>query len=55
MSTLKKKVAFVTGGTRGMGQAIVRRLAAEGAAVAFTYVHSEKMQKPLLLKLSRRA
>ncbi|MET0634378.1 MAG: SDR family oxidoreductase [Chitinophagaceae bacterium] len=42
MSKLDGKVAFVTGGTRGMGQAIVRRLAVDGAAVAFTYVNSEE-------------
>ncbi|MFC3199374.1 SDR family NAD(P)-dependent oxidoreductase [Parapedobacter deserti] len=35
--TLVGKVAFVTGGSRGMGAAIVKRLAAEGAAVAFTH------------------
>lgn len=34
------KVALVTGGSRGIGEAIVRRLAAEGAAVAFTYASS---------------
>ena len=34
---LKGKVAFVTGGARGIGAAIVRRLARDGAAVAFTY------------------
>ncbi|ACT93552.1 SDR family NAD(P)-dependent oxidoreductase [Dyadobacter fermentans] len=46
MKTLAEKVAFVTGGTRGMGEAIVRRLASEGASVAFTYVSSqEKAQK----------
>lgn len=42
MATLKGKTAFVTGGTRGMGEAIVRRLAAEGASVAFTYVNSDE-------------
>jgi NAD(P)-dependent dehydrogenase (short-subunit alcohol dehydrogenase family) len=31
------KVALVTGGSRGIDAAIAKRLAAEGAAVAFTY------------------
>ncbi|PLC50252.1 oxidoreductase [Pollutimonas subterranea] len=34
---LSGKVAFVTGGSRGIGAAIVRRLARDGSAVAFTY------------------
>lgn len=34
---LAGKKAFVTGGSRGMGAAIVHRLAADGADVAFTY------------------
>ena len=38
MQTLNGKVPFVTGGSRGIGAATVRRLAAEGADVAFTYV-----------------
>lgn len=38
---LAGKVAFVTGGSRGIGAAIVRRLARDGAAVAFTYVSAQ--------------
>ncbi|MFN9475623.1 SDR family NAD(P)-dependent oxidoreductase, partial [Acidovorax sp.] len=38
---LAGKAAFVTGGSRGIGAAIVRRLAHDGAAVAFTYTSNE--------------
>jgi 3-oxoacyl-[acyl-carrier protein] reductase len=37
---LSEKRALVTGGSRGIGAAIVKRLASEGAHVAFTYANS---------------
>lgn len=35
---LNGKTALVTGGARGIGAAIVERLASEGVKTAFTYV-----------------
>ena len=39
MKELAGKVALVTGGSRGIGAAIAKRLARQGAAVALTYVN----------------
>ena len=45
--SLQNKVALVLGGSRGIGAAIVERLAAEGAAVAFTFVSSAQKAEAL--------
>ena len=37
MKNLEGKLAFITGGSRGMGAAIAKRLAGEGASVVFTH------------------
>lgn len=41
MKLLQDKIALVTGGSRGIGAAIIRRFAENGAHVAFTYLSSE--------------
>jgi 3-oxoacyl-[acyl-carrier protein] reductase len=50
-NALSGKVALVTGGSRGIGAAIVRRLKADGASVAFTYAASEDQAKALAADL----
>nr|WP_315243300.1 3-oxoacyl-ACP reductase family protein [uncultured Flavobacterium sp.] len=52
MESLNNKVAFVTGGSRGIGKEIARKLASEGAAVAFTYNNSEEIANILAKELS---
>ncbi|MGW2817240.1 3-oxoacyl-[acyl-carrier-protein] reductase [Streptomyces sp. NPDC001415] len=42
MSADKPRVALVTGGSRGIGRSVVRRLAADGFAVAFCYRSREE-------------
>lgn len=48
----KNKVVLVTGGSRGIGAAIVRQLAQEGYSVAVNYHHSEKMAYDLSKEIS---
>ena len=46
-----RKVAFVTGGSRGIGRAVVRRLAAEGYAVGIDYLQTEEQARALEAEL----
>jgi len=49
--SFKGKVALVTGGSRGIGAGIVRRLASDGASVAFTYSSSEEKALQLVREI----
>ncbi|MCR0984274.1 SDR family oxidoreductase [Roseomonas populi] len=55
MAGLKGKRALVLGGSRGIGAAIVRRLAAEGAEVVFTYAGSREAAERLAGETGARA
>ena len=52
MSLLKEKVAIITGGSRGIGEAMVRRFVELGAHVAFTYLSSADRANALVDELS---
>ena len=45
------KIAFVTGGSRGIGAGIVRRLAQDGATVVFTYQHAQEAANALAAEI----
>lgn len=51
MSDLTGKVALVTGGSRGIGAAIARGLAAAGADIAITYQQAEAQAKSVIAEL----
>ena len=42
MQLLENKIALVTGGSKGIGESIVREFAKQGAKVIFTYLSSEE-------------
>jgi 3-oxoacyl-[acyl-carrier protein] reductase len=53
MSDVKGRVALVTGGSRGMGAAIARRLAWDGADIALTYVRSADKARAVADEIER--
>jgi 3-oxoacyl-[acyl-carrier protein] reductase len=50
MGLLDGKVALITGGSRGIGEAIVIKYAKEGAQIAFTYISSDAKAEEVVRK-----
>lgn len=50
---LQGKISLVTGGSRGIGHAIVRTMAEAGADVAFTYHHSTEQAESLAAEVRK--
>ena len=51
MGLLNEKVAIITGGSRGIGEGIVRKFVAEGASVVFTYRSSSETADAIVAEL----
>jgi len=54
MGLLDNKICLITGGSRGIGEAIVRRFHEEGAEIIFTYRSSSEKADALVAELGSR-
>lgn len=55
MKSLENRVAIVTGSSSGIGKAIAKRLAQDGATVVINYAHSANKAKEVVEEIERQA
>src|ERR1700684_3788387 len=53
MANLTNKIALVTGGSRGIGAGIAKRLAGDGASVAITYTRGAEAAASVVNEIER--